>query len=136
MPVVDSSPLLDAAIAYARRGWPVFPCNPKNKRPFLAKDKDADGKPIKGSGGVSKATTDEEQIRAWWRKWPRAMIGVSVGNLEDGASVQLMLPLDGDTGAELDVAVDVLRNRFGSGAVVRGSLLGKNQGVSVPLLPE
>ena len=64
------------------------------------------------------------------------LIGVTVGNLEDGASVQLMLPLDHGPGAELDVAVDVLRNRFGSGAVVRGSLLGKNQRISVPLLPD
>ncbi|EZP57443.1 phage/plasmid primase, P4 family [Sphingomonas sp. RIT328] len=70
---------LEAALQFARRGWPVFPCSRQNKRPLLARDKDADGKPIKGSGGVSKATDDEEQIRAWWRKWPEAMIGVAVG---------------------------------------------------------
>jgi putative DNA primase/helicase len=70
---------LEAALDFARRGWPVFPCSPRNKRPLLARDVDADGKPIKGSGGVSKATDDEEQIRAWWRKWPNAMIGVAVG---------------------------------------------------------
>ena len=80
MSVTISSPsLLEAALDYARRGWPVFPCSPKNKRPLLGCDKDAEGKDIKGTGGVTKATTDEEQIRAWWRKWPRAMIGVSVG---------------------------------------------------------
>lgn len=70
---------LEAALDFARRGWPVFPCSPRNKRPLLSRDVDADGKPIKGSGGVSKATDDEEQIRAWWRKWPKAMIGVAVG---------------------------------------------------------
>ncbi|APR54839.1 DNA primase [Sphingomonas koreensis] len=70
----------EAAINFARRGWPVFPCNPKNKRPLLGKDKDpVTGEPIKGSGGVTKATTDEKTIRTWWRKWPKAMIGVSVG---------------------------------------------------------
>ncbi|WP_298091919.1 phage/plasmid primase, P4 family [uncultured Sphingomonas sp.] len=74
-----SSSLLEAALTYARRGWPVFPCDPSTKRPLLPRDKDADGKPIKGSGGVTKATTDEDQIRAWWRKWPRAMIGIAVG---------------------------------------------------------
>jgi putative DNA primase/helicase len=57
----------------------VFPCSPKNKRPLLARDKDAAGKPINGTGGVSKATDDQEQVRAWWRKWPDAMIGVAVG---------------------------------------------------------
>lgn len=42
-------------------------------------DKDANNKPIKGSGGVKKASTDLEEIRAWWKQWPRAMIGVAVG---------------------------------------------------------
>jgi putative DNA primase/helicase len=78
--VIDKpSPLLDAALHFARRGWPVFPCSVKNKRPLLKKDTDGEGKPINGTGGVSKATTDEAQIRAWWRKWPNAMVGVSVG---------------------------------------------------------
>jgi len=78
-PVAFAS-LLDAALYYAARGWPVFPCSPKNKRPLLAKDKDpATGAAIRGTGGVSKATTDVETITAWWRKWPHAMIGVSVG---------------------------------------------------------
>lgn len=71
---------LDAALHFAARGWPVFPCSVKNKRPLLAKDKDPEtGKPIKGTGGVSKATTDPILIRQWWGKWPRAMIGVAVG---------------------------------------------------------
>ena len=71
--------MCQAALAFARRGWPVFPCSVTNKRPLVAKDVDADGQPIKGSGGVSKATVDEEQIHAWWAKWPKAMIGVAVG---------------------------------------------------------
>lgn len=76
---ISTSSLLEAALDYARRGWPVFPCDPRTKRPYLAMDRDDAGKPIKGTGGVTKATTDEDQIRAWWRKWPRAMIGVAVG---------------------------------------------------------
>jgi putative DNA primase/helicase len=70
---------LEAALSFARRGWPVFPCSVTSKRPLVPQDRDNDGNPIKGSGGVSKATCDEDQIRAWWRKWPKAMIGVSVG---------------------------------------------------------
>jgi len=81
--VTTTSPsLLEAALDYARRGWPVFPCSPKTKRPLLPMDKDADNKPIKGSGGVKKASTDLEQIRAWWNQWPRAMIGVAVGEAD------------------------------------------------------
>lgn len=70
---------LDAALAYAARGWPVFPCNPQNKRPLLPKDRDALGNEIKGSGGVTKASTAAELIRAWWKRWPKAMIGVATG---------------------------------------------------------
>ncbi|MDQ2080493.1 phage/plasmid primase, P4 family [Xanthobacteraceae bacterium Astr-EGSB] len=71
--------LLDAALAYAARGWPVFPCNPKNKRPLVVGDRDGHGEPIPNTGGVKKASTDPDAIREWWTKWPKAMIAVAVG---------------------------------------------------------
>lgn len=71
--------MLDAALAYAARGWPVHPCNPSNKRPLLPPDRDAEGNKIKNSGGVTKASLDPDLIRSWWRKWPKAMIGVATG---------------------------------------------------------
>ncbi|HEX8556396.1 MAG TPA: bifunctional DNA primase/polymerase, partial [Sphingomonas sp.] len=73
------SDTLDAALAYAARGWPVFPCSPQDKRPLVAADRDDAGKPIKGTGGLKKATKDPDQVRAWWGKWPKAMIGVAMG---------------------------------------------------------
>jgi putative DNA primase/helicase len=78
--VTASNILLDAALSYASRGWPVLPCSPVHKRPMLAADKDADGKAIKGSGGVRKASTDADQIRSWWKRWPTAMIGLAMGH--------------------------------------------------------
>jgi hypothetical protein len=72
--------LLEAALGYAARGWPVFPCNPKNKQPLLAAKKDEHDKPIRGTGGVSAASTDPDQIRAWWKKWPKALIGLATGH--------------------------------------------------------
>lgn len=74
------SAMLDAALAYAAKGWPVLPCSPTHKRPMLAADKDENGKAIKGSGGVRKASTDGDQIRAWWKRWPDAMIGIAMGD--------------------------------------------------------
>jgi len=77
--IAATSEVAQAALDYAHRGWPVFPCDPATKRPLLARNRDADGKPIPGTGGVSKASTDAAQVAAWWAKWPRAMIGLAVG---------------------------------------------------------
>lgn len=67
------------ALAYAERGWPVFPCNPLTKQPLVGRDKDEHGRDIPLSGGLKKATTDAFQIRAWWAKHPNAMVGVPTG---------------------------------------------------------
>ena len=56
-------------------------------------------------------------------------------NLEDDGALQLALPLDGERSA-LDVAVDQVRDRFGSRAVTRAVLMGRDEGLSVPLLPD
>jgi DNA polymerase-4 len=63
------------------------------------------------------------------------LVGVAVAGLDDDGAVQLALPLGGPTSA-LDVALDQVRDRFGSRAVTRGVLLGREQGPSVPLLPD
>jgi hypothetical protein len=57
---------LEAALDYATKGLPVFPCNPLDKRPLTPH-------------GFKDATTDEAQIRAWWGRWPNAMIGAPTG---------------------------------------------------------
>jgi DNA polymerase IV len=63
------------------------------------------------------------------------MIGVAVGNLDDNRAIQLTLPFDRDRGA-LDAALDDVRDRFGSAAVTRAVLLGRDQGLSMPMLPD
>ncbi|HLK12372.1 MAG TPA: bifunctional DNA primase/polymerase [Candidatus Binatia bacterium] len=57
--------LLDAAVAYATRGWRVFPCS-QNKAP-------------RTPHGVLDATTDTTTIRAWWTKHPAPSIGIATG---------------------------------------------------------
>ena len=64
---VPDAPMVEFALYYARRGWPVFPCKPTNKSPYI-------------KGGLNAATTDQETIRSWWQRWPRAMIGVPMGS--------------------------------------------------------
>jgi DNA polymerase-4 len=64
------------------------------------------------------------------------LVGVTLANLDDDGALQLPLPLDRRCGAALDVTLDRLRDRFGSAAVTRAVLLGRDHGPSVPLLPD
>ena len=64
------------------------------------------------------------------------LIGISLTNLDNDDAIQLALPLDRRWRPGLDAAVDELRDRFGSSAVTRAVLLGRDQGLSVPLLPD
>ena len=36
----------------------------------------------------------------------------------------------------LDAVVDSVRDRYGTGAITRAVLLGRDEGISVPLLPD
>ncbi|MDQ3947377.1 MAG: DNA polymerase IV [Actinomycetota bacterium] len=63
------------------------------------------------------------------------LVGVAVGNLDDDGAIQLALPFDRQSGTALDLALDDVRDRFGSAAVTRAVLLGQDEGLSVPLLP-
>jgi DNA polymerase IV len=64
------------------------------------------------------------------------LVGITVANLDDGKTVQLALPLDGYGAAALDAALDEIRERFGPKAIIRAVLLGREEGMTVPLLPD
>lgn len=64
------------------------------------------------------------------------LVGIALANLVDDGAVQLPLPFDGQRGAALDATMDLVRDRFGSAAVTRAVLLGRDGGVSVPVLPD
>jgi DNA polymerase IV len=64
------------------------------------------------------------------------LVGVAVGNLEDGTALQLTLPFDRRGSDALDAALDDVRRRFGSEAVTRAVLLGRGRGLELPLLPD
>ena len=64
------------------------------------------------------------------------LVGIAVSNLENDLPVQLILPFERDRRAPLDLALDVIRERFGTAAITRGVLLGRDQGWSVPMLPD
>ncbi|WP_428564413.1 MAG: bifunctional DNA primase/polymerase [Solidesulfovibrio sp. DCME] len=70
--------MLNDALNYARRGHPVFPCG-IDKKPLV-------------QNGFHAATTDEEQIRSWWEKWPNASIGIPTGPDIDAFVLDIDLP--------------------------------------------
>ena len=58
---------LDAALYYASLGWRVMPLYPREKKPWIE------------AWGIN-ATTDENQIRKWWKQRPQANVGILTGN--------------------------------------------------------
>lgn len=69
--VAPPAPLGSAALWYAEQGLRVFPLQPGTKIP------------LKGGHGCLDATSDPEQIRAWWARVPDANIGIATGHLVD-----------------------------------------------------
>ncbi|MDP9485399.1 MAG: bifunctional DNA primase/polymerase, partial [Actinomycetota bacterium] len=57
---------MSAALKYAEREKPVFPLRPGGKEPLTRR-------------GFKDATTDPDQIRRWWKRWPEANIGIPTG---------------------------------------------------------
>ncbi|MFG2103445.1 DNA polymerase IV [Micromonospora echinaurantiaca] len=95
---------------------------------------------------LPKPTADTQPLLAAARALLRAalpeidrrgitLLGVSVANL-DGGHVQPPLPFERDPGADLDAAVDAVRDRFGSAALTRAVLLGRDTGPEMPRLPD
>jgi DNA polymerase IV len=62
------------------------------------------------------------------------LVGVTLANLEDADAIQLALPFERHRA--LDATIDIVRDRFGSTAITRAVLLGRDEGPSVPLLPD
>lgn len=61
-----SNALLEAALSYAAKGLPVFPCHHETKEPLVRH-------------GFKDASVDNEVIGRWWLRWPDAMIGMPTG---------------------------------------------------------
>jgi DNA polymerase IV len=64
------------------------------------------------------------------------LVGIALSNLDDDWAVQLALPFGRRSPLALDVALDTVRERYGTDAVTRAVLLGRDHGPTVPLLPD
>jgi Bifunctional DNA primase/polymerase, N-terminal len=58
--------MLEAALALAQHGVPVFPVSPDDKKPLNAH-------------GIYSATTDPAEVDRLWKRHPNALIGVPMG---------------------------------------------------------
>ena len=63
---MTGNPALRQALAYAARGWPVFPCLPGQKTPATAH-------------GFHDATTDEQQITEWFSRDSGRNLAIATG---------------------------------------------------------
>ena len=73
--------MVDVALEHARAGWRVFPVRPRSKVPTL-------------KAWPTLATSNEAQIREWWRRWPTANIGGATGEDSDIT----VIDIDNDAG--------------------------------------
>jgi putative DNA primase/helicase len=116
------NPLLDAALVYAARGWPVFPVHtptehrcscPNSACPTI-------GKHPRTQHGLKDATVDSTVITKWWSTWPDANIGLVTGSRSGLVALDIDRRHGGDdTLAELERKYgplpDTVRNLTGGG---------------------
>src|SRR4051794_17810868 len=90
-----------AALSLAERGYHVFPCAPRTKRPIT-------------SHGFKESTRDERRILHWWDQHPDANIGVDCG----GTGI-VVFDIDAKHGADPE---DVLADHdlYGAPVVLTG----------------
>jgi len=99
--------MLDHALGYAERGWPVFRIAPGTKKPFP------------GSHGFKDAATNEILVTRMWDEQPDADIGMATGK----TSGVWVLDIDGEEGSrnltllegKFGPLPDTLESRTGSG---------------------
>jgi len=87
--------MFDMAMTYItpngkRHALPIFPLTDTGKEPRISK--------ANGGHGCKDASTDENQIGAWWTRWPNANIGIATG-AESGL---LVIDVDNKHGADGD----------------------------------
>lgn len=82
------------ALDFARDGKPVFPCDWR----LDPKKPDSPSKRPLTSNGFKDATTDETQIRRWWTRWPKALIGMPTGSESGIAVLDTDIEIDPSTG--------------------------------------
>lgn len=92
------NPLLEHALAYAARGWPVFPVHSVRDGYCSCRRDDctSPGKHPLTRNGKDDASLDPAQIEWWWQWWPWANVPIVTGSISEIA----VLDIDGDRGRD------------------------------------
>ena len=94
--------MVDWALQYADEGFAVFPlhsisagqCTCKAKKDCSSPGKHPHWGEKTLRRGVKDATVDPKQIKAWWKHWPNANIGIATGRI----SGVVVIDIDGPDG--------------------------------------
>lgn len=97
--------MVDSALDYASQGFRVFPCEPAGKKPIIG-------------NWPERATTDPDQVRAFWANRPNANIGIATGK-ESGIFV-----VDVDTKGNGPWNLSQLELQFGKLPITSKSITG------------
>lgn len=104
------TPLLEAALSYALRGWQIIPLHSiANGQCTCGRQCKSPAKHPRTFNGLTDATSDTDTIEAWWTMWPESNIGIITG----AASGLVVVDID-----DPDIAptfTDTVECRTGSG---------------------
>lgn len=96
---------LSAALAYAARGWPVFPVAGITEGSCACREGATCGHPGKHPlipSGLTRATCERSRILGWWRSWPAANVAVVTGRTAGIIVVDVDLPKGAESLAVLE----------------------------------
>jgi len=122
---MSDNELLNAALTYAAAGIPVVPLHTPTSSTTCSCRRACDsiGKHPRLLHGLRDASTDEEQIRTWWKMWPQANLGLVTGVVMD------VCDIDSEEG--LRALLDLL----GDGAITGPTVATSSGGWHVWLAP-
>lgn len=84
----DTTTMLDLALSYTAKGWPVFPVRGKEEYDDITGEVYAPKTPLT-SNGLKGASLNERIVREWWRRYPDAMVGVPTGSKVDAFALDI-----------------------------------------------
>ena len=103
------SETLASALAFAARGWPVFPCYEMQRSACACGSPacESPGKHPRTRNGFYDASAEPARVREWWTRSPNANVGIATG------AASGLVTLDVDPRKRGDAGLDDLQSDLG-----------------------